>query len=166
MYKVIFQMSDVQHKEWFINVLLPHIRVPLMQQKIVSKIEALEIAMKLEASLVGEIGAGMAQIQLQLASLSLYIQDIKKGKEIREDVQCISCKTEDRHKDVCPTFLDYLASGAPYALSSQGMPWCRVFQTRGHCSEECLYLHKIVSAPASVYCRFFQSLGHDEKDYM
>ena len=30
--KVSFQMSDVQHKEWFIVALLPHIRVTLMQQ--------------------------------------------------------------------------------------------------------------------------------------
>ena len=34
MAKVSFQMLDVQHKEWFIFVLLPHIRGPLMQQKI------------------------------------------------------------------------------------------------------------------------------------
>ena len=31
MAKVSFQMSDVQHKEWFIFVLLPHIQAPLMQ---------------------------------------------------------------------------------------------------------------------------------------
>ena len=30
MAKVSFQMSDVQHKEWFIATLLPHIRGPLM----------------------------------------------------------------------------------------------------------------------------------------
>ena len=34
MAKVSFQMSDVQHKEWFIVVLLPHIQGPLMQQNI------------------------------------------------------------------------------------------------------------------------------------
>ena len=34
--KVSFHMSDVQHKEWFIVVLLPHIRGPLMQQNIES----------------------------------------------------------------------------------------------------------------------------------
>ena len=37
MAKVSFQMSDVQHKEWFIATLLPHIRTLLMQQKIVSQ---------------------------------------------------------------------------------------------------------------------------------
>ena len=35
MAKVSFHVSDFQHKQWFIVVLLPHIRVPLMQQKIV-----------------------------------------------------------------------------------------------------------------------------------
>ena len=52
-------MLDVQHKEWFIAALLPHIRTLLMQQKLVSPIEALEITMKLEASPVGDSGSGM-----------------------------------------------------------------------------------------------------------
>ena len=52
MAQVSFQMSDVQHKEWFIVALVSHIRHPLMQQKIATQREALEIAMKLEALLV------------------------------------------------------------------------------------------------------------------
>ena len=59
---VNFDMSDVQHKEWFIVALVPHIRHPLMKQKIATQTEALEIAMKLEASLVGETVVGMNQI--------------------------------------------------------------------------------------------------------
>ena len=47
MAKTSFQMSDEKHKEWFIAVLLPHIRGPLMQQKIESQMEALELEMKL-----------------------------------------------------------------------------------------------------------------------
>ena len=35
MAKVIFQMSDVHHKEWFIVALLPHINAPFMQHNIV-----------------------------------------------------------------------------------------------------------------------------------
>ena len=62
MAKVIFQIFDVQHKDWFITSLLPCNHVPLMQHKIVSQIEALEIAMKLEASPIKETRAGMAQI--------------------------------------------------------------------------------------------------------
>ena len=56
-------MSDVQHKEWFIDALLLHIRFPLMQENIVSHIEALEVAMKLEALPIRENGAIMMQIQ-------------------------------------------------------------------------------------------------------
>jgi len=51
-----------------------------MQQKVATQAEALEIAMKSEASLVGETGVGMAQIQNQLANLTLQLQDMKKGK--------------------------------------------------------------------------------------
>ena len=54
-----FEMSDIHHKEWFIATLLSHIRLPLMQEKIATQSEALEIAMKLEASLVGENAVAM-----------------------------------------------------------------------------------------------------------
>ena len=59
-----------------------------MQQKVVDQAKALEVAMKLEASPLQEASAGMAQIQSQLANLTLQLQDIKKGKEIREEVWC------------------------------------------------------------------------------
>ena len=41
-------MFDAQHKEWFIAILLPHIQVPLIEHNIVSHVEALGIAMKLQ----------------------------------------------------------------------------------------------------------------------
>ena len=44
-----------------------------MQQKIATQSEDLEIAMKLEALLVGENVAGMNQIQAQLANLTLQM---------------------------------------------------------------------------------------------
>ena len=88
MARVSFQMSDVQHKEWFIIALVPHIKQLLMQQNIVTLSEALETMMKLEASLVGESTFGMNQIQAQLANLTLQLQDIKKAKEDRDDLWC------------------------------------------------------------------------------
>jgi hypothetical protein len=51
-----FQIPDKQHQEWFISRLLPHIRGPLIQQKVRLQPEALEIAMKLEASPIGGMG--------------------------------------------------------------------------------------------------------------
>ena len=59
--------------------------------------------------------------------------------------------------------MKYVTAGAPIPLNNQGMPCCRVCQTRGHKSEECMYLHKIVSTPASLYYKFCRSVGHDEK---
>jgi hypothetical protein len=60
-----------QNKQWFIVALLPHIRVPLMEQKITSQDEALEITMKLESTPMGESSSVMSQILSQLTSLSL-----------------------------------------------------------------------------------------------
>jgi hypothetical protein len=57
-----FQIPDEQNKEWYITPLLPHIRVPLMQQKVASQAEALENAMKLESTPIGESSSGMSQI--------------------------------------------------------------------------------------------------------
>ena len=62
MAKISFQMLYVQHKEWFITTLLPHIWGPLMQQKIESQTEALELEMKLEASPIEDGVTWMVQI--------------------------------------------------------------------------------------------------------
>ena len=60
--QVSFTIGTEQHKEWFIAALLPHIRTPLMQQKVKDQSEALEIAMKLETAPVQD-NSGIAQIQ-------------------------------------------------------------------------------------------------------
>lgn len=51
-----------QHKVWFIVALLPHIRFPLSQQKIETQVVALELVMKLEASMIGDTSASMKKI--------------------------------------------------------------------------------------------------------
>ena len=91
MARVSFEMSDVQHKEWFIAALVPHILQPLMQQKIATQSEARKIVMNLEASTVGENAVGMNQIQVQLKKLTLQLLDIKKEKEDRSDLWCTRC---------------------------------------------------------------------------
>jgi hypothetical protein len=108
-----FQILDEQNKEWFIVALLPHIRVPLMQQKIDSHAEALEIVMKLKSTPMGESNSGMSQILSQLTSLSLHVEDMKKdkGKDKREDIWCVSCRSEGHDKEHCLLFHEYLASG-------------------------------------------------------
>jgi hypothetical protein len=100
-----FQIPDEQNKEWFIATLLPHIRFPLMQQKIASQAEALEISMKLESTPMGESNSGMSQILSQLTSLSLQVEDMKKekGKYKREDIHGVSYAHErDMTRNIVP----------------------------------------------------------------
>ena len=60
--QVNFAFPAQQHQEWFIATLLPRIRLPLMQQKVTSQSEALEIAMRLEALPMSESTLGMDQL--------------------------------------------------------------------------------------------------------
>ena len=72
----------------------------------------------------------------------------------------------DEHtKDNCPSFLNYVASGAPNPLNGHGIPWCHICQSRGHHNEECLYMKKFVSTHEDLFYKFCKSVGHDEKDY-
>ena len=103
-----------------------------MQQKIVTQSEALETAMKLKASLVGETVVRMNQIQAQLANLMLQLQDIKKAKEDRDDLWCTWCHADGHTKDTCPTFWNDLLLGAPNPLSCVGIPWCHICQVYGN----------------------------------
>ena len=72
--------------------------------------------MKLEALSIAKTSAGMAQIQNQLANLTLQLQDIKKGKEVREEVWCAKCRTEGHSREHCSVFVENLASGMPNPL--------------------------------------------------
>ena len=98
-----------------------------MQQNIVTQSKALETTMKLEASPEGETAVGMNKIQAQLANLTLQLQDIKKTKEDCDDIRCTHFHANRHTKDTCPTFRNYLLSGAPSPLSGAGAPWCRIF---------------------------------------
>ena len=93
-----------------------------MQQNIESQTEALELAMKLEASPIADGTTRMVQIQSQLANLTLQLQDIKKGKEGQENLWFTKCRTDGHTNDKCPTFMNYVASGAPNPLNGKGLP--------------------------------------------
>jgi hypothetical protein len=68
--------------------------------------------MKLESSPMGESNLGMSQILSQLTSLSLQVEDMKKdkGKDKREDIWCVRCRSEGHDKEKYPLFHEYLAS--------------------------------------------------------
>ena len=83
-----------------------------MQQKLSTQDEALEMAMKLEASPLAETSIGMTNLQNQLANLTLQLHEIKKGKEVERELWCTKCKGHGHSKDNCPIFVEYIASGA------------------------------------------------------
>ena len=62
------------------------------------------MAMKLEASPIGETTVGMNQIQAQLENLTLQLQDIKKEKEEHDDLWFMRCCTDGHTKDTYSTF--------------------------------------------------------------
>jgi len=140
MSQLSFEIPDAQQKEWFIAALTPNIRLPMMQQKMQMQNEALEVAMKLEASPIGEASVGMAQIQTQLANLTIQIQDMKKGKERMDDIWCIKCKTQGHDKDHCPLMQEYLGARAPNPLNQGAEVWCEICRNRGHRPEDCYLL--------------------------
>lgn len=45
-------LTNGQHREWFLALLLPHLRVALSQEKIGTHVEALEIVMRLHETLI------------------------------------------------------------------------------------------------------------------
>ena len=58
-----------------------------MQQKVPDQQEALEIAMKLETTPVGD-NSKIAQIEAHLAEMALELCNMKKWKYLREEVLC------------------------------------------------------------------------------
>ena len=135
-----------------------------MQHKVASQADALEIAMKLEASPIAEISVGMAQIHNQLANLTLQLQDIKKCKEVREEVWCTQCKTEGHSREHCPIFAEYLASSTPNPLPQARGPWCEICRTNGHRPQYCPLLQKYVQTPKNMFFTFCKSVGHDDNN--
>lgn len=45
-------LTDGQHRKWFVASLSPQLRVAMSQQKITTQVEALEIAMRLHETLM------------------------------------------------------------------------------------------------------------------
>ena len=100
-----------------------------MQQKVVDQHEALEIAMKLETTLV-EDNYGIAQIQAQLAEMDLELHDMKKGKDTHKEGWCTRCKTEGHDKEQFPALRNYPNTGAPNPFNPNVL-YCEICRTTG-----------------------------------
>jgi hypothetical protein len=68
---IMFQIQDMQHREFIIAKLLPHIQFSLTQHKVTTQAKAVEILMCLEATPKGgETLESLAQVQSHLANLT------------------------------------------------------------------------------------------------
>ena len=96
--------------------------------------------------------------------MTIQLQDMKREKEAHEDLWCTRCRINGHTKDEFPAYMNYVSSGGPSPMNSQGLPWCNIFQIRGHQETDCLFMHKTICTPTSLYCKFWKYVGHDEKD--
>jgi hypothetical protein len=118
--------------------------------------------MRLEALSLSKSTMGMDQIQKQLVNITLELQSLKKGKEVREEVWCTRCITEGHSRERCPVFAEYLASGAPNPLRQKGGLWCEICRQLGHRPKDCHMLQKYTKTPKNLYCTFCLAVGHDD----
>jgi hypothetical protein len=90
--------------------------------------------------------AGMAQVQSQLATLTIQLQELAKGKE-----KCMKksgvphAERKGHHKNECPTFREYLATGALNPLAPGGGVYCEICRTMGHHPTSCPLMQKYQS---------------------
>lgn len=75
-----------KHREWFLASLLQHLRVALLQQKITTQVEALDISMRLHETLMQDPNLGVQQIHVQLKILCLEMQSLKQDRTIQPEV--------------------------------------------------------------------------------
>ena len=118
--------------------------------------------MKLEASPLAETSTGMTTLQNQLANLTLQLHELKKGKDVAQEIWCVKCKAQGHSKDNCPVFVEYIATGDPNPLPQTHGPWCEICKTRGNLPHQCPLLQKYVQTPKNLYCTFCKSVGHDD----
>jgi len=89
-------LTDGQRREWFMAFLLPHLRVALSQQKIMTQEKALEISIRLHETLMQDPNLGVQQIHVQLKNIFLEMQSLKQDRtiqsEVRKEIWCLKCK--------------------------------------------------------------------------
>ena len=170
-------LIDGHHREWFVDSLLPHLRVALSQQKIKMQAKDLEIAMRLHETPMQDPNLGVQQIHIQLKNLCLEMQSLEQDKTVRpemHEVWCLKCKTQGHEKDHCLVFENHIAAGGPMPLRPkfQAVPcagpalWCTICQVVGkHARDNCHFLQNFVQTLQKLFCNFCRLVEHDENDF-
>jgi hypothetical protein len=108
--KLKYPISDMHHRQLFINSLLPHF--PLRQQKFQNQVEALRVAMQLEENQYKKTYPTIQELKEDLKNLTVQLNQ-NKSREKREVVWCTLCRSEGHHKNECLKFAQYLGVGLP-----------------------------------------------------
>jgi len=92
----------------------------LLQQKISTQAEALEVAMWLHETPIPDPGLGFQQIQVQVQNLCLEMQNLKQEQtphsKVWEEVWCVRCKSQGHDKDHCLVSVNFGVTGGPKPL--------------------------------------------------
>jgi hypothetical protein len=59
----------------------------------------------------GETPSGRVQVQSQILNLTMQLHDMVKANVVCENVYCIICHTESRHRNEFPTLGSYMSTG-------------------------------------------------------
>jgi hypothetical protein len=101
--KLIYAMTDMQHRHIFVNSLLPHFKYPLRQQKFQTQVEALQATSELEENQYHKTDTTIEEMKGDLKKLTFQLNQ-NKDKEKREVSWCTTCRTKGHHKNECPNF--------------------------------------------------------------
>lgn len=132
-----------------------HLRNTLLQQRLPTQAEALEIAMRLHETPIQDPNSRVQQIHAQLKSLSLEMQILKQDRttypEMCNEVWCVKCKGQGHDKDHYLVFTNFPMGGGPMPLRPNkkvglsGVPalWCVICEIGGkHAIDNYHLLHK------------------------
>jgi hypothetical protein len=157
-----YAITDMQHRNLFVNSLLPHLKYPLRQQKFQTHVEALQASLQLEENQYQYKDPTIEEMKEDLKNVTFQLNQ-KRGKEKREVVWCTLCRIEGHHKNECPTFAQYMEKGVPNPFPIGG-PSCEICKMHGQDPYYCPMMQRYKKVPKSSYCNFFKSVGHDDKD--
>jgi hypothetical protein len=154
--KLKYSITDMQHRNLFVNSLLPHLKYPLRQQKFQNQAEALQEALQLEENQYQQTDPTIEELKEDLKNLTFQLNQ-NKGKEKREVVWCTLCRTEGHHKNKCPTFAVLGSRGAKPLSNRRTM--VHICKTHGHDPYHFPMMQKYKTVPKSSYCNFLQISG-------
>ena len=104
---------DLQHCKWFISGFLQHIIIPLKQQKVNTQVNFLEVAIRLEVTLGGEVTPRMEQVQTRIVELTMQLQNLSTTNPTQECIWFNFCIIEGHHKNEWPKMNNYMGNRSP-----------------------------------------------------